>query len=152
MRVHAVVTQANGVISVTLQAQFVGDPNDLTDKQKIAAFGDPLVNIAGSFIDPNSVSSPPFSFQFPQTEQYVGVTTQMSGFTARFMEVLPQAPSQPGFPPPMQGPLDCITPNPSEAASAWAFIIGAAGTGRIAQAMAALRMQMLTPAIPDQTI
>src|SRR5271169_42576 len=135
MRIHAVVTQANGVISVTLQAQFVGDATDITDKQKIAAFGDPLVNIAGSFTDPNSVTSPPFTFLFPQTEQYVGVTTQMSSYTARFMEVLPQAPSQPGFPPPTQGPLDCITPNPSEAAQAWAFVVGAAGSGRVAQAM-----------------
>ena len=152
MRIHAVVSQANGVIRVTLQAQFVGDNTDLTDKQKIAAFGDPLVNIAGSFIDPNSISSPPFSFQFPQTELYVGITTQMSSYTAQFMEVLPMAPSQPGFPPPTQGPLDCITPNPSEAAQAWALVIGGAGTGRIAQAMSALRMQMLLPTIPDQTI
>ena len=149
MQVHAVVIQANGIISVNLQARFVGDASDATDKQKIAAFGDPLVNIAGTFTDP---LSPPFTFSFPTTELYVGVTTQMSSYTARFMTALPTSPSQPGQQAPVQGPLDCITTDPSTAAQVWATTIGEAGTGRIAQAMANLRAQMLVPTIPDQTI
>ena len=148
MKVHAVVGQSNGVISVTLQALFVGDPTDASDKQKIAAFGDPVVNIAGNFADP---SNPSFTFQFPTTELWVGVTTQMSSQTARFMEALPsqQNPNQPA---PIQGPLDCVTVNPSEAAQAWANILMAAGTGRIAQAMMQLRSQMIVPTIPDTTV
>ena len=47
MQIKAIVSQSNGIISVTLQALFVGDPTDATDKAKIAAFGDPVVNIAG---------------------------------------------------------------------------------------------------------
>jgi hypothetical protein len=148
MKIHAVIGQSNGVISVTLQALFVGDPTDSSDKAKIAAFGDPLVNIAGTFNDPQN---PSFTFQFPTTEQFVGVTTQMSSFTARFMEALPsqQNPNQPA---PIQGPLDCVTNNPSEAAQAWANILMAPGSGRIAQAMMQLRSQMLVPVIPDTTV
>src|SRR5271169_371978 len=148
MQVKAIVSQSNGIISVTLQALFVGDPTDASDKAKIAAFGDPQVNIAGSFADPNN---PSFTFQFPLTEQYVGVTTQMSSYTARFMEALPSQ-SNPNQPAPIQGPLDCITTNPSEAAQAWANILMMPGTGRIAQAMMQLRSQMLVPTIPDTTV
>src|ERR1700674_997164 len=99
MQIKAIVSQSNGVISVTLQALFVGDPTDLTDKQKIAAFGDPVVNIAGNFADPNN---PSFTFQFPTTELYVGITTQMSSYTARFMEALPST-VNPNQPAPIQG-------------------------------------------------
>ena len=148
MKLNAVVSQSNGVISVTIQALFVGDPTDQTDKQKIAAFGDPVVNIAGNFADPQN---PSFTFQFPLTELWVGVTTQLSSQTARFMEALP-SPVNPNQPAPIQGPLDCITTNPSEAATAWANILMAPGTGRIAQAMMQLRSQMLVPVIPPTTV
>jgi hypothetical protein len=148
MKIHAVVGQSNGVISVTLQALFVGDPTDASDKQKIAAFGDPVVNIAGNFADPQN---PSFTFQFPLTEMWVGITTQMSSQTARFMEALPGT-VNPNQPAPIQGPLDCITTNPSEAAQAWANVLMAAGTGRIAQAMMQLRSQMIVPTIPDTTV
>jgi hypothetical protein len=148
MKLHAIVQQANGIISVTIQATFVGDPTDQMDKQKIAAFGDPQVNVAGNFVDP---SNPSFTFMFPTTEMYVGITTQLANVTARFMEALPQA-INPNQPAPIQGPLDCVTVNPSEAATAWANVLMMAGTGRIAQAMAQLRGNMLVMPIPDTTI
>jgi hypothetical protein len=148
MRINAIVSQSNGIISVTLQALFVGDPTDASDKAKIAAFGDPVVNIAGNFADPNN---PSFTFQFPLTEQYVGITTQMSSYTTRFMEALPSN-VNPNQPAPIQGPLDCITTNPSEAATAWANVLMMPGTGRIAQAMMQLRSMMLVPTIPATTI
>jgi hypothetical protein len=148
MQVKAIVQQSNGIISVTLQALFVGDPTDATDKQKIAAFGDPQVNIAGSFVDP---SNPSFTFQFPLTELFVGVTTQMSSYTARFMEALP-GPQNPNQPAPVQGPLDCVTNNPSEAAVAWANILMLPGTGRISQAMMQLRSMILVPTIAPTTV
>src|SRR5271157_4421593 len=148
MQVKAIVAQANGVISVTLQCLFVGDPTDASDKAKIAAFGDPQINIAGNFADP---SNPSFTFAFPLTELWVGVTTQMSSYTARFMEALP-GPVNPNQPAPIQGPLDCITVNPSEAAQAWANILMMPGTGRIAQAMMELRSNMLVPTIPPTNV
>jgi hypothetical protein len=148
MKLNAVVSQSNGIISVTIQALFVGDQTDATDKAKIAAFGDPQVNIAGTFADP---SNPSFTFQFPTTELYVGITTQLSSYTARFMEALPSA-QNPNQPAPIQGPLDCVTINPSEAAVAWANILMTPGTGRIAQAMMALRALMLVPTIPSTTV
>lgn len=148
MKINAVVSQSNGIISVTLQALFVGDQTDASDKAKIAAFGDPVINIAGNFADPNN---PSFTFQFPTTELWVGVTTQMSSYTARFMEALP-GPQNPNQPAPIQGSLDCITVNPSEAAQAWANILMMPGTGRIAQAMMQLRSQMLVPTIPATTV
>ncbi len=148
MQVKAIVSQSNGIISVTLQALFVGDQTDASDKAKIAAFGDPVVNIAGNFVDPNN---PSFTFAFPLTELWVGVTTQMSSYTARFMEALP-GPVNPNQPAPIQGPLDCITINPSEAAQAWANILMMPGSGRIAQAMMQLRSNMLVPTIPPTTV
>src|SRR5271155_4658535 len=148
MKINAVVSQSNGIISVTIQALFVGDPTDITDKQKIAAFGDPVVQIAGNFVDPNN---PSFTFAFPTTELWVGITTQLSSYTARFMEALP-GPVNPNQPAPIQGPLDCVTINPSEAAQAWANILMMPGTGRIAQAMMQLRSNMLVPTIPPTNI
>jgi hypothetical protein len=148
MKVNAIVSQANGVISVILQATFVGDQTDMSDKQRIAAFGDPVVNIAGSFTDP---SNPSFVFQFPTTEMWVGVTTQLSSQVVRFMEALPQA-QNPNQPAPIQGPLDCVTLNPSEAATSWASILMASGTGRIAQAMQQLRSQTPVPVINPVTV
>lgn len=148
MQVKAIVSQSNGIISVTLQALFVGDQTDASDKAKIAAFGDPVVNIAGNFVDPNN---PSFIFAFPLTELWVGITTQMSSYTARFMEALP-GPVNPNQPAPIQVPLDCITVNPSEAAQAWANILMMPGTGRIAQAMMQLRSNMLVPTIAPTTV
>src|SRR5271157_5403176 len=148
MQIKAIVSQANGIISVTLQALFIGGPTDQSDKAKIAAFGDPVVNIAGNFVDPNN---PSFTFAFPTTELWVGVTTQMSSYTARFMEALP-GPQNPNQPAPVQGPLDCVTINPSEAATAWVNILIMPGTGRIAQAMMQLRSMMLVPTIPPTTV
>ena len=148
MKVHAIVTQANGIISIQLQCLFVGDPTDTSDKQKIAAFGDPQINIAGNFNDPNN---PSFTFAFPLTEQWVGITTQLSSFIVRFMEALP-GPQNPNIPAPIQGPLDCVTNNPSEACQAWANIMMTAGTGRIAQAMAILLSQVVVPTISDTTV
>lgn len=147
MLVHTIVTQANGVISVVMQCSFNGQPSpqqDIADKQKIGAFGDPDVNIAGSFTDPNNNQ---FTFQFPTTELWVGVTSELSSHTARFYVALP-ATTVPGQVPPIQGPLDCITPNPSEAASAWVEVV----TGRIQQAMQNLRLQQLTPTIADTIV
>ena len=148
MQVKAIVSQSNGIISVQLQALFVGDQTDMSDKQKIAAFGDPVVNMAGNFADP---SNPTFTFQFPTTELWVGITTQMSSVIARFMEALPSN-VNPNQPTPVQGPMDCVTINPSEAATAWANILMQPGTGRIAQSMMQLRSNTLVPGIPPSTI
>ena len=143
MLLTPIVTQANGIISVVIQATFNGAPTDASDKAKIAAFGDPVVNIAGNFVDPNN---PSFIFAFPTTELYVGITTQLSSYTARFMEALP-GPQNPNQPAPIQGPLDCITINPSEAATAWVNILIMPGSGRIAQSLMQLRSNILVPPI-----
>ena len=149
MKINPIVSQANGIISVTLQATFVGDPTDQSDKAKIAAFGDPVVNVAGSFVDPNN---PSFIFAFPLTEDWVGITTQLSSVTVRFMEALPST-VNPNQPAPVQGPLDCVTQNPSEAAQAWYYIMAQSGpSSRIGQAMAQLRSNMLVPTLPGTTI
>lgn len=148
MKVHTVITQANGIISVVLQPSFVGDMTDANDKALIAAFGDPQVNIAGNFTDP---TDPSFTFQFPTSELYVGVTTQLSLQVASFMLALPSGP--PNQPAPVQGPMYCITPNPSRAASVWQNVLaGLDGSSRIGQAFAALRSQVLVPTIGDVTI
>lgn len=144
MKVQAVVTQANGIITMRIQALFVGDMTDAQDKALIAAFGDPEVNVAGSFTDPNN---PSFTFQFPTTQNFVGITTQLSSVNANFMLGLP-APINPNQPAPIQGPMDVITTNPSEAAQAW-FAVVVQG---IRNAMLALRQQTLVPVINPVTI
>jgi hypothetical protein len=144
VKVHTNVTQANGVISLTVQVTFVGDMTDTNDQALIAALGDPEVNIAGMFTDP---SDPTFTFQMPTTELYTGVTTQLSSKVARFMLALP-ASSNPNQPCPRQGPLDVITPNPARAAKVWQGQV----LTMITAAMSALRAKTLVPAIPDATV
>ena len=144
MKVQAAVTQANGVIQVKIQALFVGDMTDATDKALIGAFGDPEVNIAGSFNDPNN---PVFTFMFPSTQNYVGITTQMSSQIAQFMMALPQV-QNPNQPAPIQGAMDCITTNPSEAATAWFNVVAT----NIRQQMINLRSQTLVPIINPVTV
>lgn len=152
MKVHPVITQQNGIISVVLQASFVGDVTDTSDKAKILALGDPDVNIAGTFTDPNDSSPTPFTFQFPTTELLVGITTMMQNYTAQFMTSLPPSPG-PNQPVPIQGPLQVITPDPTRAAQVWYTVMASLGpSSRIGQAMQNLRAQMLVPTLSDTTI
>jgi hypothetical protein len=138
------VTQANGIIKLKLVATFVGDLTDASDKANIAAFGDPQVNMAGSFQDP---LNPAFTFLFPATDVIVGITTQMSTKTTRFMLALPNG-QNPNQPAPIQGELDCITTNPSEACEAYYTVM----CQRITQSMLILRQKMLVPQLQNQTI
>jgi len=152
MKIHPVVTQQNGIISVVLQASFIGDTTDATDKAKILGLGDPNVNIAGTFTDPNDSSATPFNFQFPTTEMLVGITTQLQNFTAQFMTALPPSPG-PNQPVPIQGPLQVITPDPTRAAQVWYNVMSGLGpASRIGQAMQNLRAQTLVPTLADTTI
>jgi hypothetical protein len=168
MRVANNLTQSNGVIQVVLSATFVGDTNDPSDKQKIAAFGDPLVNLAGKLLtDPNN---PSFTFGFQTNELNAGLTTQMQNFTARFLTQLPPVhAAHPGQPMPpswfeqnrhrehhehgvsLLGPLDCIVADEAaqnEAAGAWVAIMIA----RITAQMGILRSQLILPTIPAATV
>ena len=168
MRVSNSVTSANGVILVSLTATFVGDPTDPSDKQKIAAFGDPIVNLSGRIlVDPNN---PSFTFGFQSDQLNVGLTTVMQNYTARFLTGLPPVPAPPPGQPvvpnwfehnrqreanergvSLLGPLDCIVANDSaqnEAAQAWVAIM----VTRIQAAMALLRAQVVIPSIPVTTV
>jgi hypothetical protein len=147
MQITPVTTQANGVISIRLQALFVGDPDDAQDKALIAAYGDPQISLVGNgtFTAPLPGSSPPasFSFTFPTTEYFVGITTQMSGKTIKFMQSLPSTPPlcNPNASAPVQGPLDCITVYPAYALEAWYTAMVSA----ITAALTALRNLSLVP-------
>jgi hypothetical protein len=154
MQVNPVITQANGVISIRLQALFIGDPDDATDKALIAAYGDPQVSLVGNgtFITPLPGSSPSvnFSFTFPTSEYFVGITTQMSGKTIKFMTSLPSTPPlcNPNSSAPQQGPLDCLTMYPAYALEAWY----AAMVNSITAALTALRNLSLVPSLPPVDI
>jgi hypothetical protein len=168
MRVSNSITPSNGVILVTITASFVGDPSDPSDKQKIAAFGDPIVNLTGrTLVDPNN---PSFTFGFQSDQLNVGLTTQMQNYTARFLNGLPPVPSPPTGQPqtpnwfehnhrreqhehgiPLLGPMDCVVANEaqqSEAAQAWINIM----VTRIQAAMAILRSQVIVPQVPATTV
>jgi hypothetical protein len=144
MRIHPNITQLNGVLTIALQAQFVGDQTDTVDEELIAAYGDPQVNLAGPFIDPSDST---FQFSTGAAVVQVGLTQQMFNFPAQFMTSLP--PAVPGKPIPSQGPLMVITPNPVRAATIWKNLI----VGRINLIMTNLRAQQspLT-SLPDATV
>jgi hypothetical protein len=145
MKIHPVIQHLNSVVTVTLQASFVGDANDSTDKQRITSYGDPKVNMAGDFIDPVGGV---FTFSFPVSEYYKGVTTELSNYSVRFMTQLPAG--VPGQVAPTQGPLDCITSDPILAATTWSTVMGT----RIGATLTTLRAK--TPAtlttLPDATV
>ena len=158
MEINPVVTQANGVISIQLQALFVGDPTDANDKALIAAFGDPQISLVGSGTFTDNTTMPPFVFTFPTSELFVGITTQMQSKRTRFMLALPSQGGphtgagsslyNPNQGAPRQGELDCITTNPSRAAQVWYDAMIA----EITTAMTALRLQTIVPALPPTTI
>jgi hypothetical protein len=141
MKLHPVVQHLGGIVTVTLQASFVGDPNDTTDKQRISAYGDPKVNLAGTF-----TGSP--SFTMGSNEYYKGITTEMMNYSVRFMTQLP--PAVAGQPATTLGALDCITSDPVGAATVWSTVMA----DRITQAMTTLRAK--TPAqlatLSDSTV
>lgn len=145
MFLHPVVNHLGGIVSVTLQASFVGDATDQTDKERISAYGDPQVNMAGTFVDPGDSS---YSFSLGSQEVYRGITTEMLLYPARFMVNLPETTI--GQPPTVQGPLDSVVMAPTRAASVWSTVMA----DRITQAMTTLRAK--TPAqlttLPDSTI
>lgn len=164
MKVHPQVIHTNGIVTVTLQASFIGDAPDHGDQQRISAYGDPKINIAGLFSDP---ADPSFSFTFPASEMYVGVTTDLQNHAVRFMTALPLTPpsgsnwnpfaSTTAYNPfatsasgTQQGDLDCVVTDPVRAATVWA----AAVDSRVQTAMTVLRAK--NPAqltnLPDSTI
>ena len=67
--------------------------------------------------------------------------------TVNFMLALPQA-QNPNQPAPIQGAMDCVTANPSEAAQAYYNIT----VTSIRNAMLALRQQTLVPALASVTV
>lgn len=113
------VTHLDGIVTVAVACNFAGNPLDSDDRARIQAYGDPLVNLAGTFTDP---LDPNFFFQTAATEHYVKLTTEMSGFPGRFMVQPPKA--RPGerssF---ISGPLDVITSDPVRAATIWAAAV-----------------------------
>lgn len=148
MQINPVVTQAGGTLSIRLQALFIGDSTDANDKALIAALGDPQVSLVGNgtFTGPVPGNpSPPvnFSFTFPTSENFVGITTRMGSVSVRFMTALPTTPplGNPNCSAPIQGPLDCITPYPAAALQIWYDAM----VNSITTAMTALRNQTLVP-------
>jgi len=142
MQIHPVVTHLNSIVSITLQPSFVGDVTDASDKGRVAAYGDPQVNLAGNFLDPVGGV---FTFSFPVIDYRKGITTELANTTVRFMTQLPIT-----TPPAVQGPLDCITSDPVTAAGIWTTVMGS----RILASLTTLRAK--TPAqltsLPDATV
>lgn len=144
MRVHPIYTHLSGVVTIALQAQFVGDPTDASDNTKIAAYGDVRVNLGGTFQDPDDSS---FTFHTGSSLVMVGVTTEMHDYPVTFMTALPAA--VPGKPIPSQGPLVVITPDPVRASAIWKNIV----VGRITSGMTALRGKASpVSTLPDSTV
>lgn len=96
---------------------------------------------AATMVDPDSFTGgtssyvQSFSFNFPASDLFVGVTTQMQGYTTRFMTQLPSPPL--GIPTQLAGPLDCVTSDTKRAAQFWITTIEA----RIGDLMTQLRQR-----------
>jgi hypothetical protein len=124
---------------------FDGAQTDVDDQSRIQAYGDPKVNLGGTFTDPVDTA---FMFVTPGSEVWAMLTTELQGKVARFMKALP--PVQPNAAPLTPGPLDVITPDPVRAAALWTTTI----QSRIAAAVGQLR-QIQPPrlsTLPDQLI
>lgn len=144
MRVHPIVTHVGGIVSVTLQSQFVAELTDTADQSKIQAYGDIQVNLGGTFADPNDAS---FKFSTGSSIVSVGVTTQMHDHPVQFQSSLPAA--VPGKPTPSQGPLVVLTPDPVRAALIWKNAV----VTRIDAAMTVLRGKASPlSTLPDSTV
>ena len=146
MKIHPIVEHLNSIVTVTLQTSYVGDGTDTTDKQRITSYGDPRINLAGTFQEP---LGGPTTFTFPVADYYKGLTTEMANYPVRFMTQLPVA--LPGQPATVQGPLDCIVSDPVKAAEVWVTVMEST---RIPNALTTLRAK--TPAalttLPDATV
>lgn len=136
MKIHPQVTHLNGVITVTLVPQFVQESTDADDAARISAYGEPRVNLGGSFSD--GAIPTPFTFTTGHLEVWAGLMTSMPYRAARFMTQLPTPVAGEAIP--VQGPLDVITNDPVKAATVYATAIQA----RVAAVMTALRTK--TPA------
>lgn len=145
MKIHPEITHLQGIVSVTLKAQFVGDATDDDDRRRIAAYGDPLVNLGGQF---TGLGDPAPIYATTSAEVWVGLTQGMPKRTIRFMTQLPEA--APGQLPATLGPLDVLTSDPVGGATVYVTAIQA----RVASAMATLRAK--TPiqltSLPDTTV
>lgn len=128
-----------------MQASYTGDSTDATDKQRIAAYGDPKVNLGGNYVDPALTS---FTFNMMASEYWKGITSEMGLCTARFMTQLPSP--QHGQPIPKQGPLDCITSDPVHAATVWAAAVQADCGTTMAALRAVIPPQLST--LPDSHV
>ena len=127
MVIHPQVSHLNGVILVTLVAKFTGEATDETDRQRISAYGDPLINLGGTFVDVE------FSFSTGSPEVWAGLTTNMAAHPIRFLAQLPAGET-------LQGRLDVLTADPIHAAQVYVPAV----CSRITTAMTALRTK--TPA------
>lgn len=145
MKIHPVVQHLNSVVTVTLQASFVGDANDITDKTRIAAYGDPQVNMAGTFVDPVGGV---FTFAFPVSDYVKGITTELSSNSVKFMTQLPA--TVVGQSPSVQGALDCVTSDPIAAATAWVAVMNTRITASLVALRAKTPPQLTT--LPDATV
>jgi hypothetical protein len=146
MQLVPIVTHLDGIVTVAMDLRFVGNTLDSDDQARVQAYGDPLVNLAGTFTDP---ADPTFFFSTAANELWVKMTQEMRGFPGRFMVVMPNP--RPGeratFAP---GPLDVITIDPVRAAGLWATAI----QDRCNTAISALRLK--TPvkltSLPTRTV
>lgn len=127
MVIHPQVSHLNGIILVTLVAKFTGESTDETDRQRISSYGDPLINLGGTFVDGE------FTFSTGAPEVWANLTTDMHKHPVRFMTQLPEGETS-------LGALDVLTANPVHAAETYVPTIGT----RIALAMTQLRAK--TPA------
>jgi hypothetical protein len=142
---HPTVTHQNSIVSLQLTPKFTGDVTDATDQQRIGAYGDPLINLGGTFADPLDGT---FTFSTTSSDYYAKLTTELPSKAVRFFKSLPQSTSSQTIT--QLAPLDIITSDPVRAAGVYNGLIG----NRVQAAMTTLRA--LTPValttLPDKTV
>ena len=114
--------------------------DDEDDRLRISSYGDPLINLGGTFSDGTTPN--PFVVTTSTPEIWVGLIAGLQNKPVRFMSQLPNG--QP------QGILDVVTSDPVKAAQVYVPAIQA----RISSAMTALRAKSPTKltTLSDSTV
>ena len=140
MKIHPQITHLNSVVTVTLVPQFIGDLTDDEDRLRISSYGDPLINLGGTFSD--GATPAPFVIQTTAPEIWVGLISGLQNKPVRFMSQITSGQ--------LQGALDVVTSDPVRAAQIYVPAIQA----RIAAVMSALRLKSPTKltTLSDSTV
>ena len=133
MKLHPVLDINDGVISVRLFPQFVGDLTDSTDRMLLSTYGDPLVNMGGTIVEDLGAGATGVTFKMPDV--WVSLTTQMNEKIVTFSTSASSS---------LNGPLNVVVTSPTTPVKA-AMVYTTVLQNRCKDAILLLRTKSSTP-------